>query len=526
MKQKNMGLLSPAIRVSCTLFTTALLLLVTCAKAQVLVGASFADNVVAAGIDAHNVNCDMVYNWGGGHLRAVAYDDFNTNTGFVKLDDYSGGSLTIPIPNGLFPDVVLGDYMGNPGNDYVLAVIYGASVTWMRTYRITGTGSGTLNAIPTSFQQISTSGSATSRFPHIDLYPDLSNPINGWPSLHRFVITWSEDFGSGMDVYTRGGDLMTPLGLTPLVAITAGGSGMMSDIAAMYDNGTNIAYAYIPYFNTSTNALDIATLDIGASTFTTASGIDNPLQSMPRVDAVQLNYAGSGVERYQVAYPKYNGSTFRIRSYNDLTLITDLTTAAGLGSIDNIQPAVGVGPGPIYGTPDYGNDNYTVAWRVPNMSHYIAQSIDVTTGSVNTSFPNYYVTNQGAMTVSGPIYFSPVAVSTSTNVGARLLTAWAGNGRVWYKYNSNTTGYKTTGVTDIPANEQYALYPNPATTELHIDGAKKGSYTISDMTGRTLMQGALGSSDNTIDIHALASGFYVAAITEGEVITLIKFTKQ
>ena len=526
MKHKNMGLLSPGTRVSHTLLSALLLLVSFSAKSQTIIGASFADNVLAAGIDARNINCDMTYNWSGGHLRVVAYDDFNTGMGYVRLDDFSGGSLTIPITNGLFPDVVIGDDMNNPGTDYILGLVYGASVTWFETYSITGVGSSTLTATQTSFQQLSVPGNPTSRFPHIDLYPDVNNQINGWNALHEFVITWSEDFGSGMDIYATSGDLMNPTTLSAFLAITSGGSGMMSDVAALFDVSAGQPYAYIPYFNSSTNDLDIAEVDILGNSFTTTSGVDNPLQSLPRIDAMNMYDNSLGMQHYQVAYPKYNGTSYEMWSYNDLTANNDLSSV-GFSSFDNIHAAVAAGPGPWYGVPDYGNDNYAVAWHLPGANRYVAQSIDVLTGWISGTFPDYYITNQNPMVTSAPsTYYSNIAVSTSTNVGARLLTSWSGNGRVWYKYNSNTASYKTNGVEEMPRNEQYALYPNPATTMLNIAGAKNATYTITDMMGRTLLTGNIDDKNETIHINRLSAGLYVAAIKEGEVTTLIKFTKQ
>ena len=525
MKQKTMELFRRGTRASLTLASAFLLLSGTAAKAQVIVGASFADNVLATSVNALNVNADMVYHGGGGHLRAIVYDDISTATGYIHLDDYSGGSVVIAIPGGYYPDIVIGDDLGSPGNDYIVGVVYGASITRFETYSVTGTGSGTLTATMTSSQQISITGSATSRYPHIDLYPDINNWIVGFPSLHEFVITWSEALtGSpGMDVFATTGDLMSPLALSPYYAITTGGTGMMSDVAALIDKPSVQPYAYIPFFNTSTNDLDIAEIDIAAASFTVTTGVDNPISSLPRIDAMSLYDPSFGIEHYQVAYSKYNGTDYEMWEYNDYSGPLDLSSTGFSGS-NNLGPAVAAGPGPLYFMPDYGNDNYTVGWYNTATQEFPVQSIDPLTGNISGTFPDYYIANLN--TVTPPAVASPLAVSTATNNGSRLLTAWSGNGRVWYKYNSNTASYKTNGIEEMPRNEQYALYPNPATTELHIAGAKKAAYTITDMTGRTLLAGNVDDKNETIDINGLSAGLYVAAIQEGGVTTLIKFTKQ
>jgi len=526
MKQKHMGQFRPGKRLLSAVVTVFSLLLTTTAQAQTVVGASFADNVLAAGVDSRNINCDMTYHGFGGHLRVVAYDDWNTGNGYINLEDYTGGTVTIAIAGGQFPDVVIGDDLNNPGNDYIVGIVYGGSVTFFETYSITGTGTGSLTATQTSIQQLSTPGSATSRFPHIDLYPDINNWIVGFPALHEFVITWSEDFGSGMDIYAVTGDLMNPTSLSPSYAITSGGTGMMSDVAALLDKVTVTPFAYIPYFNTATNDLDIAEIDIAAASVSITSGVDNPVQSLPRIDAMSLYYSTFGIQRYEVLYPKYNGSNFEMWSYNDYTGAMDLSSA-GFAGTDNITPAVSAGPGPLYFMPDYGNDNYTVAWHVPATQEFPTQSIDPYTGNISGAFPNYYIANQNPVTPTTTIgYYSPVAVSTATNNGSRLLTAWSGNGRVWYKYNGNTASYKTNSVEDMPRNEQYALYPNPATKNINIAGAENATYTIADVTGRILMEGTIDSKNTTIYTEALASGMYVASVTEKGVTTLLKFTRK
>lgn len=527
MKRKNMGLCSPTTCMY-AVFAAILFLLSGTTKAQTIIGASFPESVVATGIDARNVNCDMMYNWTGGHLRAVAYDDFNTGNGFVNLRDFSGGNTTIAIPGGTFPDIVLGDDMSNPGNDYILGVVYGSSVTFMRTYVITGTGTGTLTATLASSQQISIPGSGTSRFPHIDLYPDINNWISGWPALHEFVITWSEALtGSpGMDIFATNGDLGSPTTLAPYYAITTGGTGMMSDVGALMEKTTSTPYAYIPFYNTSSGDMDLAEIDIANASFTVTGSIASPMQSLPRIDAMGLNYFGSGWARYQIGYPQFNGTTTEMWGYNDLTGNTNLSNT-GFSSWNNIQPAVTAGPGPGYSVPDYGNDNYTEAWYVPTITRYVAQSVDVFTGNISTTYPDYYITNQNAMTANTISYYSPIAVSSSTNIGARLLTAWSGNGRVWYKYNSNTASYKqATDVEETAGTPGYHLFPNPATDRLYVEGATNATYTIGDITGRILLQGKLDGRNNKIDIEGIANGLYIASITEKEVTTVIKFAKQ
>ncbi len=56
------------------------------------------------------------------------------------------------------------------------------------------------------------------------------------------------------------------------------------------------------------------------------------------------------------------------------------------------------------------------------------------------------------------------------------------------------------------------VYPNPAGNNLHIDGMRDVPYSISDMTGRILLQGRLTAERNNIDIRSLTPGTYIIQV--------------
>jgi len=505
----------------------AILLFAKPSQAQTVVGATTPEIVLAAGINAMNVNCDMMYRPNGGHLRAVVYDDINTNMGFVNLQDYAGGNLTIPIPGGLYPDIVIGDDMGAPGINYRIGVVYGASITRFATYTITGVGTGTLGATPVSNIQVSIPGSNTSRYPHIDLYPDLSSaPIGNYRAYHQFAITWSEALvGSpGMDVFVTRGDLMSPTVLSPYISVTAGGTGMMSDVACLVDVSTGNAWAYMSYFKTTTNNVDIAALNLTTGVLTITPSVGGNIASLPRIEAMNYHNPATGYPRYQVAYTRTSSPTV-VWGYNNVLGNINLSTTL-LGSFNNRTTAVAAGPGPLITPGAYGSGNYTAGWYINGAQRFGTRSISSTTGNISGAFPNIYITNLNPMTVTN--FESPIAISTATNQGDRLLTAWSANGRVWYKYNSNTASYKPTDVNTVAAANDgtYSLYPNPATSMVTIDGVKEATYTVMDMAGRTLLQGNLTAGNKTINIGSLANGMYITGITENGATTLMKFSKQ
>ncbi len=66
------------------------------------------------------------------------------------------------------------------------------------------------------------------------------------------------------------------------------------------------------------------------------------------------------------------------------------------------------------------------------------------------------------------------------------------------------------------------IYPNPnngiITIESNLDnyGNTKSFYQLTDITGKTLLQGTATTSKFNLDISALSSGVYFISITDGE----------
>ena len=74
-----------------------------------------------------------------------------------------------------------------------------------------------------------------------------------------------------------------------------------------------------------------------------------------------------------------------------------------------------------------------------------------------------------------------------------------------------------------------AIYPNPTSTELTIvlNSSKGENYTITDLSGKHLMQGKLGSSKTKLDVSTLPKGFYtVRIVLSGGTIHYKKIIKQ
>lgn len=72
----------------------------------------------------------------------------------------------------------------------------------------------------------------------------------------------------------------------------------------------------------------------------------------------------------------------------------------------------------------------------------------------------------------------------------------------------------TTGIQN-PDAAVFTLYPNPANATLNISLANTTaeSYTITDVTGKTLMGGTFTGTEQAIDIQALAAGSYIIKVS-------------
>lgn len=515
-----------------------ILLLSSPVMAQVPVPASNPDIPLTTGnvTDARNVNCDMFFHAiGGGHLRAVAYDDYNTNTSYIHLEDYSGGTTTIMIPGARDIDIALGDDWANPGNDFIVLAVYNSGTTaTLEGWSISGTGSGGLTANPTGAASLPALATGQSYMPpHIDMYPDPGNPIpvNGLPSYHEFGVTWAEYNGaSGYDVYATNGDNSSIGGWGTTYSVTSGGDGTWPDIACLWDFSANEPFAYVTYRNSAGDIdlweANLATTGNGLIAGGVNGGI--PTEKSVRIEAMGLYDPGAGLQKYQLAFTAHTGSgILDMFSYNDIAGLFNLSAAgSGLSGGHNIHPAVAAGPGMLLNG-GYSNENYTVGWYNDGTPNYFAQAIEAGSGNVNGGFPDYYEVNQNPVPhIVLDAYYAPLAVSTSTNWGENeLLTAWYNDNDVYYKYQGDIQQYKPTSVKNV-SKANYRLYPNPAATIITVDGVQKAGYTITDITGRMLLKGELAKGNSTINIEHLTKGMYVATITENGQSKALKFVKQ
>lgn len=65
---------------------------------------------------------------------------------------------------------------------------------------------------------------------------------------------------------------------------------------------------------------------------------------------------------------------------------------------------------------------------------------------------------------------------------------------------------------DAAEEVKVAVYPNPVATDLHVSTPCRAAMTMTDMSGRTVMQGALEAAENTLSVAGLPAGMYILRV--------------
>jgi hypothetical protein len=470
-------------------------------------------------------------------IKAVAWDQGTaSNVTRLYFEDGQGHTATYMFP-GVHPDIVLGDDRNNPGQIYRAAVIYIRSGGYvvMDFYRLVGLGtpSFTVNYVSTVPLSNTNIGPLynTSMNPHIDMWSDANNRVNGYPGMYEFAVTWNER----NNLYYNWGNIAAGT-----LNLAIGGAQVNGSLAT---NGRK--YCDVACYTNVATGQPLATFctgeyvapwscDLVAYTLDFTSGIPSlvgtnstnfqdvmfpRIEAMNQYDPTTLATPWQIVSSEQTAVWTYNtGGTYNL-------------TNALLPSGNFKSPAIAAGVGPFYGN-KIGNVQYTPGYfEWTNALHtpaYYAHVVDANSGSVTN--PNYFIINSG--TVWGmPQYWladasKSLALSNCSNSGDMLFSVWYDGrdvnalGSIWYKLSSNTVPMQfkqapiatLTGITDL-------IYPNPAKDKIYLSKAA-GMYRISNIAWLNVMEGKWDSS-NGIDIQALPAGVYILQ-TEGRT---YKFTK-
>ncbi len=87
----------------------------------------------------------------------------------------------------------------------------------------------------------------------------------------------------------------------------------------------------------------------------------------------------------------------------------------------------------------------------------------------------------------------------------------------------------TLGLEEQILDSNFALYPNPVTTQINVSfpkSADNAEFSLYNVLGEKILQTRINTLNNTIDVSGLSSGMYIASITSNNKTTSYKIIKQ
>jgi hypothetical protein len=83
----------------------------------------------------------------------------------------------------------------------------------------------------------------------------------------------------------------------------------------------------------------------------------------------------------------------------------------------------------------------------------------------------------------------------------------------------------TTGISQLTANEYVKIFPNPATSQIAIQGFDMTKYEVIDVLGRLVLNSVV-SEKNSIDISSINKGAYILKLYNADKVITKKFIKE
>jgi ligand-binding sensor domain-containing protein len=240
--------------------------------------------------------------------------------------------------------------------------------------------------------------------------------------------------------------------------------------------------------------------------YTTANGLPNNLISCIAVEQTGSVWLGTWIG----GLSKFNGSTF-----------TNYTKTDSLP--DNNISAIAIGAnntkwmGTYYGASVFNStDQWVANYRTKDglFNNFV---MDIDMDSKGTMwFGNYDIyTMDPGLTKKSSTGWRTFNISDGLINAPVKRIAVDKTDHIWV-----ATGAGVSKLTDANAGVgdfstlRVAIYPNPATTEIHVDGLKtSGTYTILNMAGKEIMGNPLLKGTNTINVENLKTGIYVIRCT-------------
>jgi hypothetical protein len=470
---------------------------------------SVTDNYLASLSNLTTLNCDMVEcpNYGNTTLKAIVWEDQ-----LIVIYGTTPYSVSLPTASN-FPDVVIGDDVNNLGNNYIIAVTYGAggsSGIKLATYLF---DIGALTLTPITTTSPLGVGIGAVKYSHIDLFPDPNMLVGGLPALHKFALVYHG--ASSAVIYTGEID-----NIATSISTFSISNAIYADVAAITDmvNGRDVAA--VSYINSSTGNGVVEEFDVTGGISSLGTYAFSPTL-LSRIEGMGIYMNPSDAKWFVTGYS--GGSVY---GRTDITSTTNLTSSLGAGpNLRNAVVAAGIGTSG--NTNLIGNFQYSVGWQEPGVD-YFAQAADVTTGNL-FSTTDYYNVPFNAVTSSMANGTNSIALSSSSNSGFGILSAWFDGSDIYYKETSNTGtpqtfGFKTNTINKIDIKNGFSIYPNPATDYLKINAPTDYEYTITDVTGKQYIH--VKSTGKPADIKKLPAGMYIINISNNIDKRTIKFVKE
>lgn len=110
-----------------------------------------------------------------------------------------------------------------------------------------------------------------------------------------------------------------------------------------------------------------------------------------------------------------------------------------------------------------------------------------------------------------------VKITNYASSGFRFRFEWTSGGGNNVYIDDINVGASALSVSDI-LESQLNVYPNPATDALYISGVENGTYSLLNITGKEVSNGAISSSRNKISVANYPAGLYLIKITSGNAV--------
>ncbi|MBS1629866.1 MAG: T9SS type A sorting domain-containing protein [Bacteroidetes bacterium] len=512
------------------------------------------------------VNADMIQVGRGGQtLKAIAYAKRGSSPqGYVYAEDFAGHSVNFALATSgaCKADIALGasDAQGGVASYRAVIAYQANNQLYYDIWSFKDVGLPTFAAT-----HVSTTGPLNQpgdllddyhNDPHVDMWSDLNvlDPATGLPTMHKFAIVWTEgirkwpwcvppDMINGVpfypnplpiyadQLYITVGDLNGAVYVPPLPIDTGF---YQPDVACVTDNssGTAVEKAEIVHSYICNGSFQVVEFDVPTRTTTMVWNASVGGLFSPRIEAMS-QYYGTGDYKWMAVssvsniglIPQWQAWNFYPNPGGGVTWNWVSSMYSNPTDSDMKAPCIAAAVDPGMSS-DLGNQQYTIGF-FPRTKTDLTEIAWTTNAGLVSS--NYYIPNCGMVNYPWDAARS-MAVTSCSNSGLNLLTAWYDGMDIVYKESPNAMVFKpgqSTGVGyTTNSSGTLSIWPNPANDELRLGGARAGSaYQILDLSGRQVQAGSVGKY-LTVSVHSLVPGSYLLQISGDARRQTTRFIKQ